>query len=501
MTELAHFAHSLIIHSFDGSAQSAYLSLDTLDDALVAVEERARDPYDTTLNDELDDLSEQVKELASLCRATGAKDCRTLQDSLQEVRKHVLVLNKARGKIDPKCKSPDAGTTISPSAPVSSKLKAKLPQLELPSFDGDPLNWCVFWERFNFIIRKETGLSNTDRLAYLRSALKTKDGQDIMDGETDSGDDYDELVVNLKQRFDLKRYVHKNHLCLLMNNKISSYSFEEMLRTQMLWKKHLVGLQMSTQFDSEFLLTSIAELSMDEETQKEWALYTHEHKQVPNFKTFLAFLDRAVGALPSKSSKGRASLQAHKKTSFKAITHIARGKSTCQICEGEAHPAYFCPAFKGLTTDKRFSTAQKLKLCHNCLGTDNLTRTCRSSRTCKRCNKRHHTLLHREEVTPSRTTASSVPAETPANPSTSNLVTTQATMAGPVNGKVTTLLMTCELLVDVQGCRQNARALIDTGSSISFITCRLANSLQAKKIPRTTTLWAFKDRKYRVANV
>ena len=48
---------------------------------------------------------------------------------------------------------------------------------------------------------KETGLSNTDRLAYLRSALKTKDGQDIMDAKTGSGDDYDELVANLKQRY------------------------------------------------------------------------------------------------------------------------------------------------------------------------------------------------------------------------------------------------------------------------------------------------------------
>ena len=52
-------------------------------------------------------------------------------------------------------------------------------------------------------------------------------------------------------------------------------------------------------------------------------------------------------------------------------------------------------------------------------------------------------------MTPSRTTASSVHAGTPANPSTSNLVTTKATMAGPVNGKATTLVMTYELVVDV----------------------------------------------------
>ena len=115
--------------------------------------------------------------------------------------------------------------------------------------------------------------------------------------------------------------------------------------------------------------------------------------------------------------------------------------------------------------------------------------------TCKRCNKTHHTLLHREQVTPNRTTASSIPAETPANPSTSNLVTSRATMAGTVNGKATTLLMTCELVVNVQGRGQKARALIDTGSSISFITCRLANSLQAKKIPRTTNIVGIQGQK------
>ena len=35
----------------------------------------ARDSYETALNNELNDLSEQLKELASLCRATSAKDC------------------------------------------------------------------------------------------------------------------------------------------------------------------------------------------------------------------------------------------------------------------------------------------------------------------------------------------------------------------------------------------------------------------------------------------
>jgi len=72
------------------------------------------------------------------------------------------------------------------------------------------------------------------------------------------------------------------------------YSFEEVLRTQM---KHLAYKRVDS-FNSDFLVTSIAEISMKEETQ-EWILYTHVQKQMPDYQTFLAFLEQAVGALPS----------------------------------------------------------------------------------------------------------------------------------------------------------------------------------------------------------
>ena len=130
--------------------RKAYLILDTLDDALVAVEERARDSYGTTLIDELDDLSEQVKELASLCRATGAKDCHALQDSFREIRKRVLVLKKAREKTDPKCKH----LTLEPLH-HRALLHHLSQRLNFHSWHSQVL--MVFWEGFNSIISKETG--------------------------------------------------------------------------------------------------------------------------------------------------------------------------------------------------------------------------------------------------------------------------------------------------------------------------------------------------------
>ena len=49
--------------------------------------------------------------------------------------------------------------------------------------------------------------------------------------------------------------------------------------------------------------------------------------------------------------------------------------------------------------------------------------------------------------------------------------------------------MTCPVVVEFQsGKCQNARALLDTGSSMSFVTQHLVNSLQAKKIPWVTRI-------------
>ena len=48
-----------------------------------------------------------------------------------------------------------------------------------------------------------------------------------------------------------------------------------------------IGLQKEGQLKAEFLLTGIAEFSLDEETYKEWSIHSNEHKQVPPYTVFL----------------------------------------------------------------------------------------------------------------------------------------------------------------------------------------------------------------------
>ena len=47
-----------------------------------------------------------------------------------------------------------------------------LPRIEVPTFDGNILNWRIFWEQFDSAIHSKSTLTDSDKLTYLRDALK-----------------------------------------------------------------------------------------------------------------------------------------------------------------------------------------------------------------------------------------------------------------------------------------------------------------------------------------
>ena len=171
-----------------------------------------------------------------------------------------------------------------------------------------------------------------------------------------------------------------------------------------------------------------------------------------------------------------------KRPSNPTTFHI-REQNNCIYCKSGPHELYHCVSFKGLTVDKHHQALQKLRACHNCLGLDHDSHSCPSNRSCRECGKRHHTLLHRDV---NRGSSSSNQAERPNSPTASKVSTGIACIA--TDRAMTYLLMTCTATIEVRGCKQKARALIDPGATFSLVTNRLVNSLNAKKIPAMTEI-------------
>ena len=88
----------------------------------------------------------------------------------------------------------------------------QLPRIEVPTFDGNILNWQIFWEQFDSAIHNKSQLNDSDKLTYLRDALKDGPARYVIEGLTQMADSYQEAVRCLKDRYNRPRLIHHEHV-------------------------------------------------------------------------------------------------------------------------------------------------------------------------------------------------------------------------------------------------------------------------------------------------
>ena len=149
----------------------------------------------------------------------------------------------------------------------------------------------------------------------------------------------------------------------------------------------------------------------------------------------------------------------------------------CSVCGDRSHYVYQCSTFRGLEVDRRSAVARQHKLCYNCLSPGHNRQTCPSKRTCKECNRKHHTLLHKQSET----------TEPPSKPVADSSALITSHKKAPTPGTVI-IPRTALATVTAGPYSQKARVQLDPGATITLVTSRLAQALRAKPIPCHTDI-------------
>ena len=105
-------------------------------------------------------------------------------------------------------------TTRDTCMPTTRASGARLPKLEVPTFDGDILKWKSFWDEFSVSIHERSAAA--EKVVYLQKALKDRRAKSTIDGLTKSGEHYEEVVKFLQTRYDLPRMVHQTRVCRIV---------------------------------------------------------------------------------------------------------------------------------------------------------------------------------------------------------------------------------------------------------------------------------------------
>ena len=181
---------------------------------------------------------------------------------------------------------------------------------------------------------------------------------------------------------------------------------------------------------------------------------------------------------------------------------------TCSdICNVE-HALHACPEFKKMSVSQKYQLVKKKLAYFNCLQTGHSVSECGSKFNCKECKDKHHTLLQRpNSVTISHegsnkptarvSTSAKTTVGSPASQHTDTSVSTGHCGSGSPNAGA--LLPTAmEPINKKAGGKIHSRALLDSGSQVSFITEANTNALMSKvqNTPSTIiTLGAFSSQR------
>lgn len=156
------------------------------------------------IRDKFESYVDRINQINMNLKPGSSPDYACLE-SFEDLFIHIKrIRNKVNSSQSPLSHSSNSKTLFEP-------LKIKLPPIALPSFDGKPENWPVFYESFKSNIHNNDQLTDSQRVQYLVGKL-THNALKVTAGIVPTGDTYQFLWNSLVSKYQDKRTLGTHYL-------------------------------------------------------------------------------------------------------------------------------------------------------------------------------------------------------------------------------------------------------------------------------------------------
>ncbi|XP_076391767.1 uncharacterized protein LOC143265171 [Megachile rotundata] len=390
-----------------------------------------------------------------------------------------------------------AEANISPvacSAISGAAINVRLPTIQLPSFDGNYSHWLRFRDSFISLVHQNETLSDVQRFHYLNSSLKGAVSR-VIHSLGVSEANYKLAWQLLNSRYENSTALKRHHVTALLDlvpiQKQSEGALREFLDDA---TNHRIALKaLGESVDSwDTLIIPLLSRKLDSVSVREWERRISSQSQMPTFTQFSEFLEERAKYLgnistnaqqvPTQRFDQRTRAAGNQRVN-PVSSHIVN-TGACPVCKG-IHAIYHCDKFKSLEPLKKTKIVQEAQVCYNCLQSGHRVKACTRSQ-CRICGRKHHSLLHRDDIHTVK----------PTNPTGSVTTEVEPTEPQPLVSHVSskpqtyTILSTAIVYVtDYKGQSHKCRVLLDSGSQANFITSEFCNriGIRPKLVESTVT--------------
>ncbi|XP_045495987.1 uncharacterized protein LOC123694566 [Colias croceus] len=416
--------------------------------------------------------------------------------------------------------SSSAGSSkVSPSNVTCVSSEVKLPQIQLPTFSGNYEEWQSFHDMFVSLIDRNPSLSQVQKLHYLKCSLKGEP-ENLLRSLSTTDTNYEEAWDRLKRRYNNKRFNVNEILKRLFGQKPmsseSATAIKHLIDTTEACLKALKNLDIDvSSWDAIINFLIVSKLDLESRRQWETEAGRSQTDSIPKWSELVTFLESRFRTLEMLVCEYKQNMKVNninpKQTRQKSFHIIQDNKKDTYkennkvcVCCSDAHLLYQCKQFGGKSPEERYEFIQAKRLCFNCFSSNHNVRSCHQSTCCRRCGRRHHTLLHIERDPPP---VSGEPCTSKGHQPTSldeNRHYDKKVVAHFAKDTHQTKVLLATALARIKsanGCIQIARILIDQGSEASFITESTVQYLCLKRTPINGLITGVGDGKLRSKHI
>lgn len=359
-----------------------------------------------------------------------------------------------------------------------------LPKIQMQSFNGEKIaDYYPFINMFKSVIHIDNNLSACEKLYYLRSYL-SDEALNLIKNLTLTDENYVTALSLLENRYDNVPKIVNYHVNSLLDMPSFSKCTAKNLRSLIgNFNLHLAALKSLKQAVQhwDILLINILAKKVDVYTYRGFYLERNT-KELPTLSQFIDFLEKRALAMENTAEETQEPPPTNRSSKpIKSVSGAATAKSqqSCKYCQ-QNHRLFQCAKFKMCTVQERSDFVKNKNLCTLCLNEHK--GRCMLRLKCTVCHKRHNSLLHDQ----SKSSEESQHAATVA--AATNQGDSVVSMSGTSTSLDVLLPTAIVRLKNKDGTFSSVRALLDSGSQVSFITEKLTQKSCCEILPTNQTI-------------
>ena len=356
-----------------------------------------------------------------------------------------------------------------------------LPPILIPPFSGKCEDWESFRDRFTSLIIMNKDLSNFARMHFLASSLTGRALESVKNTPI-TADNFEIAWKALVSRYENKRRLIEVHVSALYNMPtVSRENAFELNELRDKANRALASLKTLNRTPEEILsdmLVYCVSQKLDHSTRKAWKLKGSDNNDIPTYEDLDRFIASRARALEELTPPSVAKSTRSQKVN--SATASASSVTLCPVCKGP-HFINKCTLFIQKTPTQRLETVKQAKRCVNCLSAKHAVQSCPSKYSCRSCQKKHHSMLHVESSPTATETALPTASISKSEINTENVTSLFST--SKLQSRSSVLRATARVKIGSPSGRTIiARALLDQGSEITFITEQIVQTLKLRRL-------------------